>query len=289
MIQLNLPKIYTGKVRDLYEIDRDRMLMVASDRLSAFDVVFKEEIPHKGELLTQMSNNWFDFFKELVPSQFTGETVFDVLPEEQAEVLKNRAVVVKRLQPIKLEAVVRGYITGSGWRDYQATGTIAGIDLPTGLRRSEKLAEPIFTPSTKAEIGTHDETINFEQAKKIVGEKLAEQVKTTSLRLYKSAAAYALTKGIIIADTKFEFGLDKDGQLTLMDEVLTPDSSRYWAVSDYQIDEEPPSYDKQFVRNFLIQQDWNKQPPAPKLPSNVLKKTQDLYAEIFYILFQKKY
>ncbi len=243
-MQISLKKIYSGKVRDLYEIDDKRMLMVASDRLSAFDVILDDPIPHKGEILTQISNFWFNKLSHIMPNHFTGDSVFDVLPEEEAKAIEHRAVVCKRLTPVKIESIVRGYLTGSGLKDYQKTGTICGLELPKGLVEASKLPEPIFTPSSKAEVGDHDINISYAECERQIGAALAAKVKESALALYTEAAKYALTKGIIICDTKFEFGLDENGTLTLMDEVLTPDSSRFWSVNTYQEGTTPPSFDK---------------------------------------------
>jgi phosphoribosylaminoimidazolesuccinocarboxamide synthase len=284
MVILPLKKLYSGKVRDLYEIDEKSMLIVASDRLSAFDVILNEPIVGKGEILTQLSNFWFKKLAHIMPNHFTGQTVFDVLPENEARLIEKRAVVVKRLTPIKIEAVVRGYLSGSGWVQYQKTGTICGIKLPENLREAAKLPEVIFTPSTKAEVGEHDENISFEQCIEIIGEKLANEVRSKAIALYTEAAQYALSRGIIIADTKFEFGLDENGVLTLMDEVLTPDSSRFWSVQTYEVGKNPPSFDKQFIRDWLVQSGWNKQPPAPAIPTDVLEKTIAKYQEALDVL-----
>ena len=284
MNTLSLKKIYSGKVRDLYEIDSKTMLIVATDRLSAFDVILDEPIVGKGEILTQISNFWFGKLAHVMPNHFTGQTVFDVLPEAEAQSVARRAVVAKRLTPVKIEAVVRGYLSGSGWKEYQKSGTVCGIKLPEGLREAEQLPEVIFTPSTKAEVGDHDENISFERCAEIIGKERAEEVRTKAIQLYTEAAAYAKTRGIIIADTKFEFGLDENGILTLMDEVLTPDSSRFWAVESYQVGTNPPSFDKQFVRDWLEQSGWNKQPPAPKVPEDVLAKTVAKYREALNVL-----
>lgn len=284
MTELSLKKIYSGKVRDLYEIDDKRMLMVATDRLSAFDVILDDPIPRKGEILTQISNFWFKKLAHIMPNHFTGETVYDVLPKEQADLVKDRAVVVKRLKPIKIESIVRGYLTGSGLKDYKQTGTICGLKLPEGLVEASKLPEPIFTPSSKEEVGDHDINISYEECERQIGKELAAKVRDAAIALYKEAAAYALTKGIIICDTKFEFGLDENGTLTLMDEVLTPDSSRFWSVETYQEGTNPPSFDKQFVRDWLEQSGWNKQAPAPKVPADVIQKTVDKYQEALDLL-----
>lgn len=283
-MQISLKKIYSGKVRDLYEIDDKRMLMVASDRLSAFDVILDDPIPHKGEILTQISNFWFNKLSHIMPNHFTGDSVFDVLPEEEAKAIKHRAVVCKRLTPVKIESIVRGYLTGSGLKDYQKTGTICGLELPKGLVEASKLPEPIFTPSSKAEVGDHDINISYAECEQQIGTALAAKVKESALALYTEAAKYALTKGIIICDTKFEFGLDENGTLTLMDEVLTPDSSRFWSVNTYQEGTTPPSFDKQFIRDWLEQSGWNKQAPAPKIPDEVIKKTVEKYQEALNLL-----
>lgn len=286
MSELSLKKIYSGKVRDLYEIDDKRMLMVASDRLSAFDVILDDPIPSKGEILTAISNFWFNKLAHIMPNHFTGDTVYDVLPIEQAKTLEKRAVVAKKLTPVKVEAIVRGYLAGSGWKEYQQHGTICGIALPTGLKEASKLPEIIFTPSTKAEVGDHDENISFEQCEKIIGKELAAQVRDKAIALYREASEYALTRGIIICDTKFEFGLDENGTLTLMDEVLTPDSSRFWSIHSYQEGTNPPSFDKQFVRDWLEQSGWNKKAPAPKVPSEIIEKTVEKYREALHLLTQ---
>jgi phosphoribosylaminoimidazole-succinocarboxamide synthase len=276
---LSLKKIYSGKVRDLYEIDAKRMLMVATDRLSAFDVILPEPIPEKGKILTAISNFWFDKLAHLVPNHFTGDKVEDVVPAAELPLVEGRAVVAKRLQPVAVEAIVRGYIAGSGWKEYKQSGTVCGIQLPAGLQEASKLPEPIFTPSTKAAVGDHDENISFEQCEAIIGKELAAQVRDTAIALYSAAVEYAATRGIIIADTKFEFGLDEDGTLTLMDEVLTPDSSRFWPADSYVEGQNPPSFDKQFVRDWLEASGWNKQPPAPQVPVEVAQKTADKYRE----------
>lgn len=275
----SLKKIYAGKVRELYEIDDKRMLMIATDRLSAFDVILAEPIPDKGKILTAISNFWFDRFKDLIPSHFTGQQAQDVVSAEDLPQVEGRAVVVKRLKPLPVEAIVRGYIVGSGWKEYQKNGTICGIPLPGGLVEADKLPEPIFTPSTKAAIGDHDENISFERCSEILGAEMANKVRDAAIMLYKAAAEYAATRGIIIADTKFEFGLDEDGTLCLMDEALTPDSSRFWPADSYAPGKNPPSYDKQFVRDWLESTGWNKTPPAPALPLEVAEKTAAKYRE----------
>ena len=284
MNNISLKKTYSGKVRDLYEIDDKRMLMVASDRLSAFDVILPEPIPGKGEILTQISNFWFEKLKHIMPNHFTGDTVYDVLSESEARAVEQRAVVAKRLTPVKIEAIVRGYLAGSGWKEYQKNGTVCGIRLPEGLREVDKLPEVLFTPSTKAEVGGHDENISFAECEKIIGKELAAQVRDKAVALYTEAAAYAETRGIIICDTKFEFGLDENGTLTLMDEVLTPESSRFWPKEHYRPGSNPPSFDKQFVRDWLEQSGWNKQPPAPQVPADIIEKTAAKYREALRLL-----
>ncbi|MBQ0936561.1 phosphoribosylaminoimidazolesuccinocarboxamide synthase [Ideonella paludis] len=280
----SLPLLASGKVRDNYAVGHDRLLMIATDRLSAFDVVMGEPIPGKGALLTKMALFWFDKLGHVVPNHLTGEDPLSVVaPDERAQV-EGRAMLVKRLKPLPVEAVVRGYLAGSGWKEYQQNQQVCGVPLPAGLQNASKLPEPIFTPATKAEMGDHDENISFAQMVAIIGEDLATRVRDVSIRLYSEAAAYALTKGIIIADTKFEFGLDEQGTLTLMDEVLTPDSSRYWPVEGWKEGANPPSYDKQFVRDWLESaqvngQAWNKQAPAPALPAEVTAHTADKYRE----------
>ncbi|RXZ44543.1 phosphoribosylaminoimidazolesuccinocarboxamide synthase [Crenobacter cavernae] len=276
---LSLKKLYSGKVRDLYEIDDQRMLMVASDRLSAFDVILPDAIPGKGQILTAISNFWFDKLKDLVPNHFTGDKVEDVVPAEELALVEGRAVVAKRLKPVPIEAIVRGYLAGSGWKEYRESGSVCGIALPAGLKEASKLPEAIFTPSTKAAVGDHDENISYEQCESIVGKELAARVRDTAIALYTAAAEYAASRGIIICDTKFEFGLDEDGTLTLMDEALTPDSSRFWPAESYKEGSNPPSFDKQFVRDWLESTGWNKQPPAPAVPAEVAQKTADKYRE----------
>ena len=276
---LSLKKIYSGKVRDLYEIDAERMLMVATDRLSAFDVILNEPIPEKGKILTAISNFWFDKLAGVVPNHFTGDRVEDVVSAAELPLVEGRAVVAKRLKPVAVEAIVRGYIVGSGWKEYQKSGTVCGIQLPVGLKEAAKLPQPIFTPSTKAAVGDHDENISFEQCEAIIGKELAAKVRDTAIALYSAAVEYAATRGIIIADTKFEFGLDEHGTLTLMDEALTPDSSRFWPADSYAEGSNPPSFDKQFVRDWLESTGWNKTPPAPAVPADVAQKTADKYRE----------
>ena len=275
----SLKKIYSGKVRDLYEIDDKRMLMIATDRLSAFDVILDEPIPEKGKILTAISNFWFDKLKDVVPNHLTGERAEDLVSAADLPQVAGRGVVAKRLKPVAVEAIVRGYLAGSGWKEYQQSGTVCGITLPAGLQEASQLPEPIFTPSTKAAVGDHDENISFAQCEAIVGKELAAQVRDIAIALYKAAAEYAASRGIIICDTKFEFGLDTDGTLTLMDEALTPDSSRFWPADSYVAGSNPPSFDKQFVRDWLEASGWNKTPPAPAVPLDVREKTAAKYRE----------
>jgi phosphoribosylaminoimidazole-succinocarboxamide synthase len=271
---------HRGKVRDIYDIDDKHMLIVTTDRLSAFDVVLSDPIPGKGAMLTAMSNFWFARTRKLISNQVADIPLDKVLedPAERAQVEK-QAVVVKKLKALPIEAIVRGYLVGSGWKEYQKSGTVCGIQLPAGLKEADKLPEPIFTPSTKAAVGQHDENISFEKAAELLGSDMAEKVKQATINIYKDCAAYALTKGIIIADTKFEFGLDEQGTLTLIDEVLTPDSSRFWPADQYKPGSNPPSFDKQYVRDWLEASGWNKKAPAPKLPPEVIAKTAEKYRE----------
>lgn len=276
----SLPLLGRGKVRDIYAVDEDYLLIITTDRLSAFDVILPDPIPGKGAVLTAVSNFWFGKLAHVIPSQLTGidpETV--VATEEERAQVRGRALVVKRLKPLPIEAVARGYLIGSGWKDYQSTGAVCGIALPAGLQLAQQLPEPIFTPATKAEIGDHDENIDYTTVERLIGADLAKKVKETTLRLYREAAAFARIHGIIIADTKFEFGQDKDGRLHLIDEVLTPDSSRFWPADQYKVGISPPSFDKQFVRDYLDALDWNKQAPGPKLPADVIEKTAAKYRE----------
>ncbi len=275
----SLPLLGRGKVRDMYAVGDDKLLIVASDRISAFDVILDDPIPGKGQVLTELTDFWLDRLSHVLPNHSTGIAPEDVVTEAEREQVKGRAVVVKRLKPILVEAVARGYLIGSGWKDYQASGSICGVTLPAGLKQAGRLPEPIFTPAAKAEFGTHDENVDFDHVVKEVGAELAEQIRAVTLRLYDEAARFALSKGIIIADTKFEFGLDEAGQLHLMDEVLTPDSSRFWPASEYAEGTSPPSFDKQFVRDWLETQVWDKTPPAPRLPAEVLEKTAAKYRE----------
>jgi phosphoribosylaminoimidazole-succinocarboxamide synthase len=276
----SLPLLGRGKVRDNYAVGDDKILIVTTDRLSAFDVVMNEPIPGKGMVLNQMSDFWFDKLKDIVPNHLTGIAPESVVSADEVDQVKGRAVVAKRLKPILVEAVVRGYIIGSGWKDYQATGAICGIALPPGLRQADKLATPIFTPAAKADIGEHDENISFAETENRIGKELAAKMRDISIKLYQTAADYAATRGIIIADTKFEFGLDENGTLHLMDEVLTADSSRFWPADSYAPGMSPPSFDKQFVRDYLeTLKDWNKTAPAPALPADVIEKTGAKYRE----------
>jgi phosphoribosylaminoimidazole-succinocarboxamide synthase len=276
----SLPLKARGKVRDIYDIDEQHLLIVTTDRLSAFDCILPDPIPGKGQVLSRVSAFWFKKFAELIPTQMTQIPISDVISDpHEVALLEGRAIVVKKLKALPIEAVVRGYLIGSGWKDYQTTGAVCGIALPSGMRLGEKLPTPLFTPSTKAELGTHDENIDFEQASTLLGKQRAEQVRDISLCLYQKAAAFALERGIIIADTKFEFGIDDTGVLHLIDEVLTPDSSRFWPLADYTPGKTPGSFDKQFVRDYLETLDWNKHPPAPRLPEAIIRKTAEKYRE----------
>lgn len=285
-----LPLRHRGKVRDVFDIPRERLpqgtppgdylLMVATDRLSAFDVVLPDPIPGKGEMLCQVSNFWFAKTAHLMPNHLTSIDVASVLPDGvDASLYARRAVVTRKLKPVPVEAIARGYLIGSGWKDYQRTGKVSGIELPDGLRQAEQLPEPIFTPSTKAAVGDHDENIDFDAMVKQVGADLAERVRDATLRIYAFAADYARERGILLADTKFEFGTDADGRLYIMDEMLTPDSSRYWPADDYQVGTSPPSYDKQFVRDYLETLDWDKTAPGPNVPAGIIERTRGKYAE----------
>lgn len=276
----HLELLNRGKVRDIYAVDDEHMLIVTSDRLSAFDVILPQAIPGKGEVLTRVANFWFERTKDLIPNHLSDLPLEQVVPDaQQRAALGDRALVVDRLRPLPVEAIVRGYIIGSGWKDYQKTGAICGIELPEGLQMADQLPEAIYTPSTKADVGGHDENIDFEQTVDLLGRELAEQVRDISLRVYSECAAYAREKGIIIADTKLEFGLDKNDRLVLIDEVLTPDSSRFWPADQYQPGMSPPSFDKQFVRDYLETLDWDKTPPGPELPQEIIDKTAAKYKE----------
>ncbi len=288
LYRANLPGLdllHSGKVRDVFGLDAQRLLLVASDRLSAFDVVLPEPIPGKGEILTQMSNFWFARTAHLVPNHLTGDDVADVLPEgTDASQYLRRSVIGKRLRILPVEAIARGYLIGTGWKDYQASGEVCGIPLPAGLRMADRLPEPIFTPSTKAQIGEHDANIGFDEVVKLVGADLAEQVRAATLTIYRFAAAYAEQRGILIADTKLEFGLDEHGVLHVGDEMLTPDSSRFWPADAWQPGRNPPSYDKQFVRDYLETLDWNKTAPGPHLSAMVVAGTVARYQEALKLL-----
>ena len=285
----SLKRIHQGKVRDIYAIDDDKMLLISTDRLSAFDVILPTGITNKGAMLTQMANFWFKKLKHIVPNHLTGIDPESVVssPADRIQ-LGSRAVVVKRLKALPIEAIVRGYLVGSGWKEYQQNGTVCGIKLPVGLQEAAKLPTPLFTPSSKAAVGEHDENINIAQVEALIGKDMTAQVAKVAIQLYTEAAEYALTKGIIIADTKFEFGLDNNGVLHVMDEVLTPDSSRFWPAETYQIGNNPPSYDKQYVRDWLESIAWNKTPPAPVLPDDVAKRTSEKYMEAFEKLTGKQ-
>jgi phosphoribosylaminoimidazole-succinocarboxamide synthase len=276
----SLKFLHRGKVRDLYEVDAEHLLIVQTDRLSAFDVILPTPIPGKGEVLTAVSNFWFKKLGHVIPNHLSGIDPESVVESdaERAQV-RGRAFVTKKLKPLPIEAIVRGYLVGSGWKDYKKTGDVCGIQLPAGMQEAQKLPQPLFTPSTKAAVGDHDENISFEEAKKLLGAARAEEVKNATLALYIEAAEYALTRGIIIADTKFEFGVDTAGKMYLIDEALTPDSSRFWPADQYKVGSNPPSFDKQFVRDWLESTGWNKQPPAPQVPADVLQKTADKYRE----------
>lgn len=276
----SLPLHYRGKVRDIYTIDEHHWLMIATDRVSAFDVILPNVIPGKGKLLTQLAMFWFNHVRALIPNHLSNQTLESVLPDpkERAQA-EGRSMIIRRLKPLPIEAVVRGYLIGSGWNDYQATGSVCGVALPSALKQAAKLPQAIFTPATKAELGDHDENISFEQVCSLIGHERADEVRRISLAIYRSAASYTLKRGIITADTKFEFGTDAQGNLVLMDEILTPDSSRYWDAEDYIPGTSPNSYDKQFVRDWLETQDWNKQPPGPSLPESVIKQTYSKYLQ----------
>ena len=288
----SLSQIHQGKVRDIYAIDDSTMLLVSTDRLSAFDVILPTGIANKGAMLTQMANFWFEKLKHIVPNHLTGIAPESVVSAEDNAQLGtgnlSRAVVVKKLKPLPIEAIVRGYLVGSGWKEYKAKGTVCGIALPAGLQEASKLPTPIFTPSSKAAVGEHDENISLAECAALIGADMAEKVAKVAIQLYSEAAEYALTRGIIIADTKFEFGLDSNGVLHVMDEVLTPDSSRFWPAESYKVGSNPPSYDKQYVRDWLESIQWNKAPPAPALPDDVAQRTSEKYLEAFEKLTGKK-
>ena len=275
----SLPLLGRGKVRDIYAVDADRLLIVTTDRLSAFDVILPDPIPGKGVVLTAVANFWFGKLAHVVPNQLTGIDPESVVTAGERDQVRGRSIVVKRLAPLPIEAVARGYLIGSGWKDYQKSGMVCGISLPAGLQLAQQLPEPLFTPATKAEQGAHDENIDFASVERLVGPALAAQVRDVTLRLYREAAAFARVKGIVIADTKFEFGLDAAGRLHLIDEVLTPDSSRFWPLDEYRVGISPPSFDKQFVRDYLETLDWNKQAPGPRLPPEIIARTAEKYQE----------
>ena len=282
--KLSLPLLHRGKVRDIFDIDDANMLIVATDRLSAFDVVFDQPIPEKGMVLTSIANYWFQKTEHIIQNHLTGISLEEVLLKNEAEMLAGRAVVVKKLRPLAIEAVVRGYLIGSGWKEYLSSGMVCGIPLPQNIKLAQQLLNPLYTPSSKAGAGEHDTNISFKETEAIVGSELASQVKDVSLKIYQFAAERALSCGIIIADTKFEFGLDEDNQLTLMDEVLTPDSSRFWSAIDYQPGSSPKSYDKQIIRDYLETLDWDKKPPAPRLPDNIMDQAAEKYHQVYSIL-----
>jgi len=280
-----LEKIGQGKVRDIYGVDADHLLIVTTDRLSAYDVVMPNPVPGKGEVLTRLSNFWFGMMQDLVPNHLTGRPLDSVIDDDEARrELDSRSIVTRRLDPLPIEAVVRGYLIGSGWRDYQHTGRLCGIELPPGLQQADRLPQPIFTPATKAAAGDHDENVSFETVEELIGPDLAARVRDISLRIYERAAAYALERGIIIADTKFEFGLDGAGKLYIIDEILTPDSSRFWPSEGYRTGISPPSFDKQFVRDYLDTLDWDRKAPGPDLPPEIIRRTGDKYREALEIL-----
>jgi len=282
--KLSLPLLHRGKVRDIFDIDSNNMLIVTTDRLSAFDVVFDQPIPEKGIILTSIANYWFQKTEHIIQNHLTEISLEDVLSKNEAEMLAGRAIVVKKLKPLAVEAVVRDYLIGSGWKEYISSGGVCGIKLPQNMELAQKLVKPLFTPSSKADVGEHDANISFKETEAIVGSALASQIKDVSLKIYQFAAEHALNCGIIIADTKFEFGLDENNRLTLMDEVLTPDSSRFWSAEDYKLGSSPKSYDKQIIRDYLETLDWNKKPPAPRLPDNIMAKAAEKYHEVHSIL-----
>ncbi len=287
-MEIQLKKIHQGKVRDVYEVDDKHLLMVASDRLSAFDVVLPDVIPNKGALLTQISNYWFEMMRPIIKNHLTELPVAQVIPDADDDLI-NRAVVVKKLKALPCEAIIRGYIIGSGWKDYQNSGAVCGIELPKNLQQAEKLPEPIFTPSSKAQVGDHDENITFNQLIQLIGQERAEELKNVSMEIYQKASQHAEENGIIIADTKFEFGLDENDDLVLMDEVLTPDSSRFWNAANYQKGSSPESYDKQFIRDYLETLDWNKQAPGPRIPAKLIEQTAEKYHDAYRKITGKKF
>ncbi len=275
----SLPLLHRGKVRDLYEVDAEHLLIIQTDRLSAFDLILPDPIPGKGEVLTTVSNFWFAKLGHIIPNHLSGIAPESVVSEGEQDQVHGRSFVTKKLKPLPIEAIVRGYLVGSGWKDYKQTGTICGLALPAGMQEAEKLPQPLFTPSTKAAVGDHDENISFAQAVELLGEARAHEVRDAAIALYVEAANYAASKGIIIADTKFEFGVDEAGKLYLIDEALTPDSSRFWPAEEYKVGSNPPSFDKQFVRDWLEASGWDKQEPAPRIPAEVLQQTADKYRE----------
>jgi phosphoribosylaminoimidazole-succinocarboxamide synthase len=280
-----LDQIGRGKVRDIYSVDDDHLLIVTTDRLSAYDVIMPDPVPGKGQVLTQISNFWFEMMEDLIPNHLTHRKLNSIIDDDESlQSLEQRSIIARRLQPLPIEAVVRGYLIGSGWRDYQQTGQICGIDLPPGLEQAAKLPQTMFTPATKAAAGDHDENVSFETVQKMIGAELAEQVRDVSIRIYERAAEYAIGRGIIIADTKFEFGQDSEGRLYIIDEILTPDSSRFWPLSGYRTGISPPSFDKQFVRDYLDTLDWDKMEPGPRLPAEVIQQTSDKYREALRVL-----
>lgn len=280
-----LPRIARGKVRDIYSVDDERLLIVTTDRLSAYDVVMPDPVPGKGQVLTELSSFWFRMMEDLIPSHLTETRLSSVVGDaDLAQALQCRSMVVRRLKPLPIEAVVRGYLIGSGWNDYQATGAVCGIELPDGLEQASRLPKTIFTPATKAEAGDHDENIGYDRVVALIGEDLAAKVRDTAVRIYERAAAYALERGIIIADTKFEFGQDDDGRLYIIDEMLTPDSSRFWPLAEYRVGISPPSFDKQFIRDYLESLAWDKTAPGPEIPSEILKRSGEKYREALEIL-----
>ena len=283
----SLQLFHQGKVRDTYVVDDEHFLMVTSDRISAFDVIMNEAVESKGKILSRVSNFWFHKTESIIKNHLTDIAPESVVKDHEIPLIKDRSVVVKRLQPLPVEAIVRGYLIGSGWKDYQSSGSVSGITLPKNLQQAEKLAEPIFTPSTKAAVGDHDENISFDQMANVIGEDRAKNIKDKSIEIYNFAREYALDRGIIIADTKFEFGLDDQGDLILMDEILTPDSSRFWDADLYKIGMSPQSFDKQFLRDWLESIDWNKQPPPPPLPSDVIEMTKQKYQHVQHLLLNQ--
>ena len=281
----SLPLLNRGKVRDIYDVDEEHMLIVTTDRLSAFDVILPDPIPGKGAILTTVSNFWFDKTQHIIANHLTDKTLNDVLPDvTERNPIEGRGIVVRKLNPLPVEAIVRGYLIGSGWNDYQKTGAVCGISLPEGLQQAQQLPQAIFTPSTKADVGGHDENISFEKTVNLLGQDMAEQVRDVSIKLYQEAASYAMERGIIIADTKFEFSTDNNGELVLIDEVLTPDSSRFWPADSYQVGVSPPSFDKQYVRDYLETLDWDKTDPGPCLPDEVIQRTGEKYREAMNLL-----